>query len=77
MRNGRAMTLRYNKRGIDALLDLDFHFSATARVCALDSCLVRLGKPFIHFVLVGEQLLDARALYPSGVIVGRPVSSTF
>ena len=38
-----------------------------------DSC---LGKPFVHFLLVGEQLLDARALYPSGVIVGRPVSST-
>ena len=28
----------------------------------LDSCLGRLGKPFIHFFLVGEQLLDARAL---------------
>ena len=26
------------------------------------SCLGRLGKPFIHFFLVGEQLLDARAL---------------
>jgi len=28
----------------------------------LDSRLGRLGKPFIHFFLVGEQLLDARAL---------------
>ena len=26
------------------------------------SCLGRLGKPFIHFFLVGEQFLDARAL---------------
>ena len=25
-------------------------------------CLGRLGEPFIHFFLVGEQLLDARAL---------------
>ena len=28
----------------------------------IDRCLGRLGKPFIHFFLVGEQLLDARAL---------------
>ena len=28
----------------------------------IDSCLSRLGKPFIYFFLVGEQLLDARAL---------------
>ncbi len=28
----------------------------------LDSYLRHLGKPFIHFFLVGEQLLDARAL---------------
>jgi len=26
-----------------------------------DSCLGRLGKAFVHFFLVGEQLLDARA----------------
>jgi len=38
----------------------DFHFSATACVCA--TRLGRLGKPFIHFVLVGERLLAARAL---------------
>ena len=37
-----------------------FCFSATACVCA--TRLGRLGKPFIHFFLVGEQLLDARAL---------------
>jgi hypothetical protein len=40
----------------------DFCFSATACVAKLDSCLGRLGKPFIHFFLVGEQLLDARTL---------------
>ncbi len=40
----------------------DFHFAAAACVCELDSCLGRLGKPFIHFFLIGEQLLDARAL---------------
>ena len=28
----------------------------------LDSCLGRLGKPFVHFFLIGEQLLTARAL---------------
>jgi hypothetical protein len=28
----------------------------------LDSCLGRLGKPFIHFFRESEQLLDARAL---------------
>jgi hypothetical protein len=28
----------------------------------LDTCLGRLSKPFIHFFLVGEQLLDAWAL---------------
>jgi hypothetical protein len=38
----------------------DFHFSATACVCA--TRLRRLGKPFIHFFLVGEQLFNARAL---------------
>jgi hypothetical protein len=38
----------------------DFYFAATACVCA--TRLGRLGKPFIHFFLVGEQLLDARAL---------------
>ena len=27
----------------------------------LDGCLGGLGKPFIRFFLVGEQLLDARA----------------
>jgi hypothetical protein len=32
-------------------------------VCLRNSiCLGRLGKPFIHFLFVGEQLLDARAL---------------
>ena len=31
-------------------------------VAKLDRCLGRLGKPFIHFFLIGEQLLDARAL---------------
>jgi hypothetical protein len=37
-----------------------FCFSATASVCA--TRLGGLGKSFIHFSLVGEQLLDARAL---------------
>jgi len=32
----------------------------TACVCAV--CLSRLGKLLIHFFLVGEELLDARAL---------------
>jgi hypothetical protein len=27
-----------------------------------DSCLGRRGRPFIHFFLIGEQLLNARAL---------------
>ncbi len=36
----------------------DFHFSATASACA--TRLGRLGKPLMHFFLVGEQLLDAR-----------------
>ena len=39
--------------------------SASPQLCVsakLDSCLGRLGKPFIHFFLLGEQLLDARAL---------------
>jgi hypothetical protein len=41
----------------------DFHFSAN-RVCLCNSivALGRLGKYFIDFFLVGEQLLDARAL---------------
>ena len=38
----------------------DFHFLATARVCV--TRLGRLGKPFLHFFLVGEQLFDAPAL---------------
>jgi hypothetical protein len=38
----------------------ELNFSATPCVCA--TRLGRLGKPFIHFFLVGEQLLDARAL---------------
>jgi hypothetical protein len=37
-------------------------FSAAACVCEIDSSLGRLGKSFIHFFLVGDQLLDARAL---------------
>jgi hypothetical protein len=37
-----------------------FCFSATACVCA--TRLGCLGKLFVHFFLVGEQLLDARAL---------------
>lgn len=32
------------------------------RLRKLGSYLGRLGKPFIHFFLVSEQLLDARAL---------------
>jgi hypothetical protein len=28
----------------------------------IPSCLSGVGKPFIHFFLVGEELLDARAL---------------
>jgi hypothetical protein len=31
-------------------------------VAKLESCLGRFGKPLIHFFLVGEQLLNARAL---------------
>jgi hypothetical protein len=38
------------------------HTSATAYVCETDSCLGALGKPFIHFFFVGEQLFDAWAL---------------
>ena len=38
----------------------DFCFAATACVCV--PRLGRLGKPFIHFFLVGEKFLDARAL---------------
>ena len=33
--------------------------TAIPLVLPLDSCLRRLGEPFIHFFLVGEQLLDA------------------
>ena len=37
--------------------------SANGRpVLPIDRCLGRLGEPFIHFLLEGEQLLDARAL---------------
>ena len=43
-----------------------FCFSATASVCA--TRLGRLGKPFIHFLLVGEQFLDARALLHALVV---------
>jgi len=42
----------------------DYRFSATACVCA--TRLGRFGKPFIHFFLAGEQLLDtAEALLNS------------
>ncbi len=41
----------------------DTSVSRQLRVCTkLDSCLGRLGKRFIHFLLVDEQLLDARAI---------------
>jgi hypothetical protein len=33
--------------------------TALPPVLPLDGCLSRLGEPFIHFFLVGEQLLDA------------------
>jgi len=57
----------------------DFHFAAAACVCELDSCLGRLGKLFIHFFLVGEQLLDARALpnaFEMRDDMGKPKMST-
>ena len=38
------------------------HLANCVGLRKLDSCLGRLGKPFIQFLLVGEQLLDARAL---------------
>jgi hypothetical protein len=39
-----------------------FRIDLAERIIRADSCLGRLGKPFIHFFLVGEQFLDARAL---------------
>src|SRR5439155_9275624 len=64
-RSRRTINRARSKPGSNLYLDIatgdsDFHFSATACVCA--TRLGRLGKPFIHFFLVGEQLLDARAL---------------
>jgi hypothetical protein len=44
------------------------HFSvqtALSPVLSLHRCLGRLGEPFIHFFLVGEQLLDARSFLHS------------
>jgi hypothetical protein len=38
----------------------DFQFLAPSCVCA--ARLGGFGEPFIHFFLVGEQLIDARAL---------------
>jgi hypothetical protein len=40
----------------------DLHNSNSCESAKLDGWLSRLGKLFIHFFLVGEQLLDARAL---------------
>ena len=50
-------------------------FSATACVCA--TRLGRLGKPFIHFFLVGEQILDARALLHGEEIKGQTFTLDF
>src|SRR5574341_1164765 len=63
--NRRAQPIKYAMRAISRRAetrkpDRPIAAAATARVCA--TRLVRLGKPFIHFFLVGHELLDARAL---------------
>ena len=44
------------------------YFCFSTAACVWKICLGRLGKPFIHFLLVGEQFLDARALLHALVV---------
>jgi hypothetical protein len=50
------------RKGADKILCLLTCLLMGVPCYRIDSCLSRFGEPFIHFLLEGEQLLDALAL---------------